>query len=326
MIKVCKTLDLSDSDWIQIVDGFNRSFSLNNTVESMKNYYISSIAGYSYHALDFTEEGVLRGYNSIVPTQYTYKGQTIMVGISGGTFVNKEFRSDVFIFKHLMDALFDYCGKDGMAMKVGVPNKNSFKYTLKMNKAKLVGYLNYYILPIRLFNVIPLKSLGFLNFISVFFSKLYLYGISALSLIINPKGEEKTLELVCDKHFFDTRYRNRNHYTECVKGNILGFYRVVEENGMHVAYIMDFKEENRKSLKALSYVSRQILPKERGIDAIMYVGTMNLRQPLLFKVPHKMDPKPLPLTINVINGDKALEEEALNMKSWDFSLQNFDVR
>ena len=225
-----------------------------------------------------------------------------------------------------MDALFEYCGKDGMVMKVGVPNKNSFKYTLKMNKAKLVGYLNYYILPIRLFNVIPLKSLGFLNFISVLFSRIYLYGISAMSSVFNPKGNTKPLELVCDKHFYDTRYRNRSHYTECLKGNMIGFYRVVQENGMHVAYIMDFKEGNRKSLRALSFVSRQILSNERGIDAIMYVGTMNLRQPLLFKVPHKMDLKPLPLTINVINGDTALEEEALNMDSWDFSLQNFDVR
>ena len=326
MIKVYKTLDLSDSDWTQIVDGFNRSFSLNKTVESMKKYYTSSITGYSYHALDYTEDGVLRGYNSIVPTQYQYKGQSISVGISGGTFVNKEFRSDVFIFKHLMDALFDYCGKDGMVMKVGVPNKNSFKYTLKMNKAKLVGYLNYYILPIRLFNVIPLKSLGFLNIISVFISRLYLYGISALSSIFNPKGEMKPLEIVCDKLFYDTRYRNRNHYIECLKGNLIGFYCVVEENGMHVAYIMDFKEGNSKSLKALSFVSRQILSKEHGIDAIMYVGTMNMRQPLFLKVPHKMDPKPLPLTINVINGDMALEGEAINLNSWDFSLQNFDVR
>ena len=326
MIKVYKTLDLSDSDWKQIVDGFNRSFSLNKTVESMKKYYTSSITGYSYHALDYTEDGVLRGYNSIVPTEYKYKGQSISVGISGGTFVNKEFRSDVFIFKHLMDALFDYCGKDGMVMKVGVPNNNSFRYTLKMNKAKLVGYLNYYILPIRLFNVIHLKPLGFLNFIPVFISKLYLYSISAMSSILNSHGETKSLELVCDKHFYDTRYRNRNHYTECLKGNMIGFYCVVEEDGMHVAYIMDFKEDNRKSLKALSFVSRQILSKEQGIDAIMYVGTMNMRQPLLFKVPHKMDPKPLPLTVNVINGDMALEGEALNMNSWDFSLQNFDVR
>lgn len=292
----------------------------------MKKNYLNSYVGYSYHALDYTEEGALRGYNSIVPTQYMYKGQSILVGISGGTFVNKEYRSDVFIFKHLMDALFEYCSKDGMVMKVGVPNKNSFKYTLKLNKAKLVGYLNYYILPIRLFNLTSLKSLKILNFISVFFSRLYLYCISALCLLFNPKGRGKSLEIVCDEHFYDTRYRNRKYYSECSKGNITGFYRVVEEDGMRVAYIMDFRENKRKSLRALSFVSRKILSGERKIDAVMYVGTMNLHQPLLVKVPHRMDPKPLPLTINVINGDTALEADALDMKSWDFSLQNFDVR
>ena len=163
-------------------------------------------------------------------------------------------------------------------------------------------------------------------YISILFTRLHLSCISLLSSLYNPKGEEKTLEIVCDRLFYDTRYRNRSSYSECVKGNILGFYRVVEEDCMRVAYIMDFKEEGRKSLKALSFVSKQILSKEQGVDALMYVGTMNLRQPLLFKVPHRMDPKPLPLTINVINGDMDLEADALNMNSWDFSLQNFDVR
>lgn len=326
MIKVYKTKELSDTEWAQIVDGFNQSFNLDKTVESMKKNYLNSVIGYSYHALDFTEEGLLRGYNSIVPTKYIYKGQSILVGISGGTFVNKEYRSDVFIFKHLMEALFDYCSKDGMIMKVGVPNKNSFKYTLKMNKAKLVGYLNYYILPIRLFNITSLRSLKILNFFSVFFSRLHLFCISALSLLYNPKSKGRLLEIVCDRLFYDTRYRNRKYYSECSKGDITGFYRVVEEDGMRVAYIMDFKEENRKSLKALSFVSRRILSAERKIDAIMYVGTMNMCQPLLIKVPHKMEPKPLPLTINVINGDSTLEADALDMNSWDFSLQNFDVR
>ena len=109
MIYVYKTQDLSEKDWHGIVRGFNDSFDRNNSIESMQKYYAATILGYSYHALDYTEDGQLRGYNSIVPTLYDYHGKEILVGISGGTFVNKEFRKDVFIFKHLMTALFDYC-------------------------------------------------------------------------------------------------------------------------------------------------------------------------------------------------------------------------
>ena len=136
----------------------NDSFSECQTVERMKVNYSCSVLGYSYHALDLTEDGAIRGYNSIVPTQYLYQGKKIIVGISGGTYVNKEFRKDVFIFKHLMDALFIYCRNEGMVMKVGVPNKNSFKYTLILNKAKMVGYLNYYILPVHFLIMIGLDQ------------------------------------------------------------------------------------------------------------------------------------------------------------------------
>lgn len=98
------------------------------------------------------------------------------------------------------------------------------------------------------------------------------------------------------------------------------------ERGRNVAYIMDFRENGQKTLRALNFVVRQILLEEKGLPAILYVGTINVPQPLLIKVPVKIQPQKLPLTINVINGDKGLEGDALNMKNWDFSLLNFDVR
>ncbi len=326
MIKVYKTFELTDAEWRKIIDGFNDSFSECQTVERMKVNYSCSVLGYSYHALDLTEDGAIRGYNSIVPTQYLYQGKKIIVGISGGTYVNKEFRKDVFIFKHLMDALFIYCRNEGMVMKVGVPNKNSFKYTLILNKAKMVGYLNYYILPVHFFNLILKKRLGFLNALSAILMKTHFYFISLLNYVYNSKGIVKPLEIICNNDFYNIRYKSRGRYFECKRGNLIGYYRVCEEEGKQVVYIMDFKENGRKSLKSLLFVTKQVFLREKGVDAIMYVGTMNLRQPLLFKVPHRMDPKPLPLTINVISDDETLEATALDFTSWDFSLQNFDVR
>ena len=69
MIKVFKTFELTDSVWKQIIDGFNESFGRNKSVEGMKQYYCCNVLGYSYHAIDFTNDGIVRGYNSIVPTR-----------------------------------------------------------------------------------------------------------------------------------------------------------------------------------------------------------------------------------------------------------------
>lgn len=325
MIVVLKTHDLSENDWKQIEEGFNASFEAQWNVERMKPFYSSTFLGYSYHALDRDENGKLRGYNSLLPCEYDYDSKRIIVGVSGGTFVKKEFRKDVFIFKHLMDALFAFCREEGMAMKVGVPNHNSFKYALVMNKAKLVGYLDYYILPIRAFDFLSQKWLRPLNVFTLGYS-YFMLMVSSLVGQCGFRSTPKKIEISVGENFYDFRFRCKSVYKECKKGQITGFYRRYVERGCNVAYIMDFRENGQKTLRALNFVARQILFKEHGLSAILYVGTINVSQPLLIKLPAKIQPQKLPLTINVINGDKGLEENALHMKNWEFSLLNFDVR
>lgn len=325
MIVVLKTHQLSDSDWKQIEEGFNASFDAHWNIERMKVYYSSTFLGYSYHALDIDDNGVLRGYNSLLPNLYDYDGKRIIIGVSGGTFVKKEFRKDVFIFKHLMDALFTFCKEEDMVMKVGVPNHNSFKYALVMNKAKLVGYLDYYILPVRAFDFLNKKWMRPLNVLSLGYSYLMvmlssLWGISILH------SSKKKIEISVTEDYYDLRFRCKSVYKECKKDQMSGFYRLYVEKGCLVAYVMDFRENNKKTVRSLNYIVRQILLKEKAISAILYVGTMNVPQPLLIKVPSRMQPQKLPLTINVLNGDEELEMVALEMKNWDFSLLNFDVR
>lgn len=325
MIKVYKTYELTNFDWKQIEEGFNASFDAKWNIERMKKYYSSTFLGYSYHALDMDENGVLRGYNSLLPNEYNYNGKRIIVGVSGGTFVKKEFRKDVFIFKHLMDALFAFCKKEDMVMKVGVPNHNSFKYALVMNKAKLVGYLDYYILPVRGFDFLAKPWLRPLNVLTLGYSYLMVM-LSSLWGLVGLHPSKKKLEISVTEDYYDLRFRCKSVYKECKKSRMSGFYRLFVEKGCNVAYIMDFRENNVKTVRSLNYIVRQILLKEKKVSAILYVGTINVPQPLLIKVPTRMQPQKLPLTINVLNGDKELEEAALEMKNWDFSLLNFDVR
>lgn len=325
MIVVLKTQQLSDSDWKQIEEGFNASFDAHWNIERMKVYYSSTFLGYSYHALDIDDNGVLRGYNSLLPNLYDYDGKRIIIGVSGGTFVKKEFRKDVFIFKHLMDALFTFCKEEDMVMKVGVPNHNSFKYALVMNKAKLVGYLDYYILPVRAFDFFNKKWMRPFNVLSLGYTYLMVM-LSSLWGVSRLHPNKKKIEISVTEDYYDLRFRCKSVYKECKKGQMSGFYRLYVEKGCRVAYVMDFREKNKKTVRSLNYIIRQILLKEKAISAILYVGTMNVPQPLLIKVPFRMQPQKLPLTINVLNGDEELEKVALEMKNWDFSLLNFDVR
>lgn len=326
MIKVCKTNELSNEEWIQLTDGFNRCFNTSHSVEHLKNFYENTIKGYSYHALDIEDgTGKLRGYNSFLPTEYKYNNQMILGGISGGTYVLPEYRKDVSIFMNLMNNLFKYCRNEGMVIKVGVPNKNSFKYTIKVNKAKLVGYLNYYILPVKPFRLFRNKAIQLLNFFPYFMSLGCMVFNEMISTIFPWEKRNCIFELNTTVDFLSVRFSNRETYKHIVSNKYECYYRLYTEGNATVAYLMDFREGDKRTFKSLIFALKNII-KNEDIAMILYVGTMNMVQCAMIKLPHRFDPKPLPLTVNVLNKDKKILEDAVKMTSWDFGLINFDAR
>lgn len=326
MIKVYKTDELNHNEWTQITNGFNICFNTNHSIEHLKVFYKNTIKGYSYHALDIDDEtGNLRGYNSFLPTEYKYRGEILLGGISGGTYVLPEYRKDVFIFMNLMSSLFKYCKNEGMIIKVGVPNKNSFKYTIKINKAKLVGYLNYYILPLKPFRFIKNKVMQALNFIPYTFAWLCLLINYLIGFFFNFQKKECKFELNISPEFLKTRFSNSEVYNHIQNNKYNCYYRLYRESNVDVAYLMDFREGDKRTFRSLIYALWNIMKKE-DVAMILYVGTMNMSQIAMLKLPHRFDPKPLPLTINVLNKDKQISEDVENLASWDFGLINFDAR
>lgn len=322
-IKAYKTHELADSQWSEITDGFNASFHTSKAKDFFKNYYSKTVLGYSFHAVATVDDKII-GYNSILPMRYKYGESSIVyVGVSGGTYVLKQYRKEIFLFKDLMDKLFDICRDNDIQLKVGVPNENSFQYSLKVIKSKLIGFLPYYVFPVRVSRIYKKWWGKLLDIIPLFFIVLLSF-YRLLSGLVNFTGKNRIMELDVNDEFLEQRFE-ASHYSKSEKGKLKVVYRLVTEDTAKVAYLMDFREDNRRSLRALTYALKVI--KEENIDLILFIGKLPFKQLLMIRLPEKYEPRRLPLTLNII--DKTFEDDLnvlQNLDNWNFGLMNFDAR
>ncbi len=321
-IETFKTPGLSDSDWQQIVEGFSRSFDRKKDKQDFLSYYKRNEFGYSYHAVARNSDNIIYGYTSVVPFFYTIVGETVKIGLSGGSFVLEEYRSDIFLFKKMYEALKQRCSSDNLVGIVGVPNSNSFQYTIKILKKTHLRDLNYYVLPVA-----PHSSLSNNAIIQTgltFFARLFTGANKLISGLFNVEEEEKSIKLKESESFLEFRLDEK--YTKLQRKEMSGAYRMFDEDGRSVAYIMRFSEGGRRTYRALSYLVHEIIKREKP-DLVFFIGTLKLKQYLLIKVPKRFEPKKLPLTITLLDScaDK-YKEMLLCADKWDFGLINFDVR
>jgi hypothetical protein len=95
---------------------------------------------------------------------------------------------------------------------------------------------------------------------------------------------------------------------------------------LQTAYLFDFSKKGQRSLRALTQAVYHIASND-AVDLILFVGKLEMKQCLLFKIPQSLQPKILPLTIDVLI-EKSHPSYALFMQPslWDFGLLNLDVR
>ena len=324
-IKIFKTQQINDEQWVQIVAGFNESFEGHHTTKAaLKRIYESTEFGFSYHSLCFDGDKII-GFNTITPYKYYHNNEIITLGLSGTTFVLKKYRKDIFIFHDMFIELKKYCHEEGVIAILGVPNKNSYQYSLKLLKFKEVFSLPYYILPIKISKIILKKEVKLLDAISKVISMMWLIISFIMSLFLPFKQKLVTYRLKVDDEFLDKRLPNII-YNNRKKKNKRYSYRIFDEDGIKTAYIMDFRENGKKSFRTLIWIVWDIFRKE-NIDVLLFVGTMNIKQTILFKVPSKLHPRKLPFTYNLLDiSDKEKYKDMSTANNWDFSLINFDTR
>ncbi len=324
MIEVYKTHEISEELWEQIAEGFKECFNRDTKADSFKNgFCVRNQWGYGYHAIDFDDEThEIRGFNTFTPTLYD---NGLKVLVSGSSFVKEKYRKDVFVFLDMVKALRKKGAEDGFALTVGVPNHNSFQYSLKILKTTFVGYLDYYILPRNVSHCLNKPLLRPFDCLSRLWSWLHVYTMLSISTIWNSEQKMSKYALVTDDEYFKVRFEGDN-YLKFKEGRYRAFYRMVDENGNLTAYLMDFRENDKRTKRALAKAVLHIL-KQSNPDAILFVGFLKLNQHVLLKVPSRFVPKPLPLVSYVINSaDKEFYSDICELKNWDFSLMNFDAR
>ena len=325
MIKVYKTFEISDGLWQQIADGFNECFEGHHeTIDSLKNgYCVRNQWGYGYHAIDFDNETKeIRGFNTYTPSLYK---DNVKILVSGSTFVKEKYRKDIFVYFDMAKALKKQGQEEGFVMSLGIPNQNSFQYSLKFLRASYIGNLDYYILPRNFSRCIRKPSISFFDCFSRVLSSCHVNLQLLTAKVFNSEEKDVKYSMVIDEEFYRARF-GMPCYQKYVEGSFCAYFRLFDEAGINTAYLMDFRENGKRTKYALAKAVNIIIKRSHP-DAILFVGFLRLKQNVLVKVPPKFVPKPLPLTCSILDKcDKEKFSDMVDVNNWNFSLMNFDVR
>lgn len=310
-----KTNDLSKVDLQQILDGFNKTFSLDRPFEVMMNQYVQNAFGYSWHNVVYDDDKVV-GHICAVPSYYWCNGEKVIFVDGVDAFILKEYR-DGEIFLEQLQSYFGHMKEIGAKLMIGFPDAKVMKLYAKTKVYKKIGEMETYILPYRIGGVKP--SLKAFNFLSEAFawSYVWLTGLFASKKVTQFKIEKDA------ESFNATRYRRMDGEYQIVKdGEVEFFYKVMPFNGVRASFLIDV---TGKSAEHFNRAVKYILKHDRkNFDLILYVGNLYFKNSGLIKVPQRFAPKQFNFIIKFF--DKSYNNGMVkDMRNWDVNLASYDV-
>lgn len=319
-IKICNTKEWTDKEWESFVSSFYEVFQHKFDIEHFKHKYYATIDGYSYHALLLNDEGVVVGNISIIPYFYNRNEEKVKIGLGADVFIREEFRTDPLMLRRMYKKLTKLLVENGIVAVMAVPNATAYPYWKNVVKWKDVGDIAYWAIPVRVGNVI--KKYNFLNFFSLIYTYLILFISRIINLFVNSKQKNFLYSVNENNSFFDYRFYGDYHQEK--KGDNHTCYRIIDEEGVKTAYLVYSKEKGCMTFRSLLYGVKQII-KNHKVDLILFVGPIRLFQTLFIHIPHRIEPKRLPLTCDLLTNDERFQD-MLVFSNWDFGLLNYDVR
>ncbi|MBC7629234.1 hypothetical protein [Ferruginibacter sp.] len=317
---VYKTNELSELQLASLVRNFNTVFEKDIKTVDLIRRYVNNEKGFSYHSLMETECEVV-GYFSAVPYNYSYFGREKIFCYLGNLFIMPGYRKDALAFFKMYRNAKELLIAEGVSLLMAVPNKNSYPYFIHALKWKEVSTLPYYALPVKVGTVLNKK---FLNVISEPFIKAQSIFNAVFTFASNSKEAVSDIFLVPKEPLME-QHRYSDAHRVIKKEKFSAFYRVIEEEGINTAYLIDFynsigKRDSYSLRKAVEYIIKNESP-----DLVLFIGELKMFQTILFRVPKNKEPRPLNFCVEILD-KTGVNERAYDVSSWNFGLYNFDVR
>jgi len=311
-----KTCNWNDSYWKSFTQNYNNIFDKNFTIDFFKNKYKSSSMGFSFHSLLINDLNEVVGACTVMPYLYSRNSETLNLGQAVDVFIVEKYRSNPMMLRDMYLELKEQLLLNEIICVLAVPNKNVFKYWTNVVKWKHIGNLNYWVHPIKIGSA--LNTSKFLDKLSLLFSAFLGFLNCIFCKILYDNKNHNTYKIIQNDEFLKMRFNNKYKKSE------IGFFKIYKEKEVEVAYV--FPTSNEPSLINL-VKSIKIIREKTNAHLVFYVGTFNRFKYFLLRIPKKLEPQELPLTCDILDKKNLLKyADMLEIKNWDFSLTNFDVR
>lgn len=318
-IKVCRSTDLTKVEWKSYTLGFNETMHRNFSSDFLMNKYTAVYKGYSCHAMLVSDNGDLVGGATVIPCYYEREGERFVCGLAVDVFIRVAYREDPLALRRMYKKLVPLLHEEGVVAVMAVPNATAYPYWKNVVKWKDVGYINYWMLPLRAGKILGKKGVvgGILNLGSMCYFG-FVYAVSAITSLIDCKDKKYRYSICKNDPYYVSKFKSDSYIKN--EGYI---YKIEDEDGVKTGYVIDAEKNGRRSARVLFRCISDIM--KNHVDIILYVGKLSFFQTLMLKVPRKFEPKLLPLTCDLISKDEKYKD-MLDINNWDFGLQNYDVR
>ena len=316
-----KTTEISEPQWSDYAQSFNKTFEKDFPISYFKQKYQNSCKGFSEHAFLIKEDRIVGAVTGI-PYEYEFFGKKVLFGLVIDVFIQKDSRSHPLLLKKIYTRVEKRLKEEGVSFVYAVPNPNSYQYLVKVCKWKDVGSLNFYALPIKIGNIKQTLLKRWVNSVSYFFSKFWISFSGLLINFNNVKVDPQPIKILKTKTVFKQRLGDQYKKINLENSQQDFTYRVFKEDEIVTTYIIDI---SNFSDKLLWQANNHIFQKE-DTDIILYIGSPNVKTMSIFSVPKAFLPeRELVLAGKIINPEH-VDKRIYDLPNWEFNLFNFDGR
>jgi hypothetical protein len=315
---ICKySNELTENEWIEIQKSFNLVFEKDFNLNYFKNKYTLNPLGFSCHGILYCDKEIV-GCFTVIPRDYSFFGKNELIGLGCDAYIIKKHRIDEFFLKEMADSVLSRISEFNVNKFISLPNPNAYRYWKILGKWKDIGVLDYYVFPVNIVKLVFKKSI--LRYLSFSFS----YVISFLFKLFYFRSTS-IVESEIDIDFNDKAKKERfileSYYYLKLNNNDWACYRVYEEDGVKVAYIIYINILSKRNIALTLFKLVSQLGLE--IDMVLYIGNLKNKPLNLIKVPTSKQPRKMNFIGLSINDNG---NAFFNLNNWEISLVNFDNR